>query len=90
MTRPSRPASSYSLGMAAAVTSNWRSSGETPTTWQRSPGFTACSWISTLRVETAPTMRTEWGTPAGIHTARSGGAAQAPCGVETTATPFSA
>ncbi len=35
-------------------------------------------------------MRTEWGTPAGIHTARSGGAVQAPWGVETATTPFSA
>ena len=91
ITSPSRPASSYSTGTSAAQTSSWRSSGETATTRHAPPsdGQAAAS-ISTLRVWTAPTMRTEWGVPAGIHTARSGGATHAPSGVLTATTPLAA
>ena len=68
--------------------SRLRSKGETASTWQRAPrSGQASSSTSTLRVLTAPTMVTACSTPAGIHTARSGGAAQAPCGVETLTTP---
>jgi hypothetical protein len=41
-------------------------------------------------VLTAPTIFTACSIPAGIQTARSGGAAQAPSGVETVTTPSAA
>jgi hypothetical protein len=48
-------------------------------TWLRSPGERQrAGSIRSARVLTVPTIRTAWGIPAGVQTARSGGAIQAP------------
>ena len=79
------------MGISAAATSKLRSNADTPKTRQARPSEaqTPVS-IKTLRVLTAPTMRTECGVPPGIHTALSGGATQAPSGVLTVTTPRAA
>jgi len=54
----------------------------------REPG--ASGSIKTLRVLTAPIIRTAWLTSPGVQMVRSGGATQAPCCVLTTTTPRAA
>src|SRR3546814_1189072 len=81
MTIPSRPAKLYSDGTSAAAASKWRRSGETPTTshLKSRPGHGAGS-NRTLRVWTAPNMRTECGVATEIKEERTAGATQDPFG----------
>ncbi len=79
------------MGISAAATNRLRNKADTPNTRQARPSEAQTpASISTLRVLTAPTMRTECGVPPGIQTALSGGATQAPSGVLTAITPRAA